>query len=98
MTCTTRLPRPVTDVWDWQLEGLCRGHNSAVFFHPENERGYARVARESRAKEICRSCPVLEQCRAHALKAQEPYGVWGGMGEDERRQIIAATRRRLKIA
>jgi WhiB family transcriptional regulator, redox-sensing transcriptional regulator len=98
MTCTTRLPKPVTDVWDWQLEGLCRGTNSAIFFHPENERGYARSAREAKAKAICQACPVLQQCREHALKAQEPYGVWGGMGEDERRQIIAAARRRLKVA
>ena len=36
MTCTTRLPKPVTDVWDWQMEGLCRGQNSAVFFHPDS--------------------------------------------------------------
>lgn len=80
MTCTTRLPKPVTDVWDWQMDGLCRGQNSAVFFHPDNERGYARAAREEKAKAICGQCPVLRQCRAHALEAQEPYGVWGGMG------------------
>ena len=98
MTSTTRLPKPVAEVWDWQLKGLCRGRNSTVFFHPDNERGSARAARESRAKEICRRCPVLQQCRQHALDAQEPYGVWGGMGEDERRQIVAATRRRLRAA
>ncbi|SDP72262.1 WhiB family transcriptional regulator [Lentzea jiangxiensis] len=96
MTCTTRLPKPVTEVWDWQMEGLCRGQNSAVFFHPDNERGYARAAREEKAKAICGHCPVLQQCRAHALEAQEPYGVWGGMGEDERRQIVSAARRRVR--
>jgi len=98
MTCTTRLPKPVADVWDWQMEGLCRGANSAIFFHPDNERGSARAVREERAKRICAVCPVVEQCRQHALEAQEPYGVWGGMGEDERRKIIASTRRRLRVA
>jgi WhiB family redox-sensing transcriptional regulator len=96
MAYTARLPKPVAEAWDWQMKGLCRGRNSAVFFHPDNERGSARAARESRAKEICHQCPVLEQCRQHALQAQEPFGVWGGMGEDERRHIIASTRRRLK--
>ncbi|MET1071210.1 MAG: WhiB family transcriptional regulator [Umezawaea sp.] len=98
MTCTTRLPKPVADVWDWQIDGSCRGANSAIFFHPDNERGSARSARENHAKQICAACPVLEQCRQHALEAQEPYGVWGGMGEDERRKIIASARRRLRVA
>ncbi|GAA1170690.1 hypothetical protein GCM10009584_09540 [Ornithinimicrobium humiphilum] len=33
---------------------------------------------------VCATCPVLERCRAHALAAREPYGVWGGMTEEER--------------
>lgn len=98
MTCTTRLPKPVAEEWDWQMEGLCRGRNSAVFFHPDNERGSARANRELHAKQICAQCPVVVQCRQHALDAEEPYGVWGGMGEDERRKIIASARRRLRAA
>lgn len=76
------------------MNGSCRGMDSAIFFHPDGERGSARQEREERAKNICAYCPVLEQCRTHALSAQEPYGIWGGMGEDERRQIITAARRR----
>jgi WhiB family redox-sensing transcriptional regulator len=30
---------------------------------------------------VCRSCPVLQNCREHALQVKEPYGVWGGMTE-----------------
>ena len=97
MANTDRLPHPTTDAWDWQILGLCRGMSSEIFFHPDGERGYARQVREDHAKSICAYCPVLEQCRAHALEAQEPFGVWGGMGEDERRQITAATRRRLRL-
>ncbi|MFI5715874.1 WhiB family transcriptional regulator [Nocardia sp. NPDC051750] len=77
--------RPAADVWDWQLRGSCRGLESRVFFHPEGERGRARAARVRRAKQICDSCPVLEHCRNYALAVREPYGVWGGMSEDERR-------------
>jgi WhiB family transcriptional regulator, redox-sensing transcriptional regulator len=92
-----RLPVPVTDVWDWQIRGACRGMDSALFFHPEGERGPARSGREARAKQICASCPVLEQCRAHALAVHEPYGVWGGLSESERDVIVRRQDRPLRV-
>ena len=53
-----QLPGPNADIWDWQIAGLCRGVDSAMFFHPDGERGRARAQREMRAKEMCRKCPV----------------------------------------
>jgi WhiB family redox-sensing transcriptional regulator len=32
----------------------------------------------ARAKEICRKCPLIEECLAGALARREPWGVWGG--------------------
>ncbi len=96
MADTRWLPAPVTEVWDWQINGACRGLDSA-FFHPEGERGPARAARETRAKQICRGCPVLQRCRTHALNAHEPYGVWGGLSESERDTIIRNKDRTLQI-
>ena len=92
-----RLPVPVTDIWDWQMQGACRGMDSGFFFHPEGERGPARANREARAKQICQTCPVLEQCRRHALAVQEPYGVWGGLSEAERDEIVRGRTRRLRV-
>jgi WhiB family redox-sensing transcriptional regulator len=46
---------------------------------------------------VCRRCPVLEQCRLHALSAHEPYGVWGGLSESERDEIIRGRDRRLRM-
>ena len=89
----TRLPGPVADLWDWQLDGACRGVSPEVFFHPEGERGPARRQRDEAAKTVCESCPVLTQCRAHALLVREPYGVWGGMTEDEREAAYTRGRR-----
>jgi WhiB family redox-sensing transcriptional regulator len=89
----TRLPKPVTTEWDWQAEGSCRGIDNGLFFHPDSERGSARAAREAQAKAICLRCPVLERCREHALSVQEPYGIWGAMGERERRDLLARRRR-----
>jgi transcription factor WhiB len=82
----SRLPGPNADLWDWQLRGLCRGKDSSLFFHPEGERGAARSSREMAAKEICMNCPVQIACADHALKVREPYGVWGGMTEEEREE------------
>lgn len=88
----SRLPGPLAEVWEWQFEGSCRTSNPDVFFHPEGERGAARRRRDEAAKAICRSCPVLTQCREHALTVREPYGVWGALTEDEREAIYLARR------
>ncbi|MFT4089002.1 MAG: WhiB family transcriptional regulator [Gordonia sp. (in: high G+C Gram-positive bacteria)] len=81
------LPGPNADFWDWQRLGECRGLDSSVFFHPEGERGHARLQRERRAKQVCAGCPVLIQCRTHALEVDEPYGIWGGLSEHDRNEI-----------
>lgn len=64
--------------------------SSSYFFHPEGERGPARARREATAKAICAKCPALLECRRHALQVHEPYGIWGGLSESERQQILAA--------
>lgn len=93
MADVRRLPGPDGNVWEWQLRGSCRGMDSNFFFHPDGERGPARAMREGRAKDVCRGCAVLEQCRRHALEVHEPYGVWGGMSEREREHVLARQRR-----
>ena len=49
MADVRRLPGPNADIWDWQMQGLCRGVDSSFFFHPDGERGPARAQREARA-------------------------------------------------
>jgi WhiB family redox-sensing transcriptional regulator len=93
MADTSRLPTPVSEVWEWQASGSCRNLESAVFFHPDGERGFARARRIAKAKRICQSCPVIVQCRHHALTVEEPFGIWGGLDENERREAIARRRR-----
>jgi WhiB family transcriptional regulator, redox-sensing transcriptional regulator len=89
LASVSRLPGPVADLWQWQLDGSCRRENPDVFFHPEGERGPARRSRDSAAKAVCQVCPVLSSCREHALRVREPYGVWGAMTEDEREATYA---------
>lgn len=86
-------PAPVAELWEWQYQGLCRSVSPEVFFHPEGERGAARRRRDDIAKQVCQQCPVLEECREHALRAHEPFGVWGAMTESERERLLEAPHR-----
>ena len=84
----SRLPIPVMEEWEWQYKGACRDLDPEMFFHPDGERGPRRRNRENAAKAVCASCPVIAACRAHALAVQEPYGIWGGLSEDDRAVIL----------
>lgn len=90
MANLSRLPVVRQEVWEWQYRGACVGMNSAVFFSPDAERGAAKRNREAAAKDVCGGCPVIQECRQHALSVREPYGVWGGMTMDERNAWYAA--------
>ena len=83
--------RPVDSEWEWQLHGACRGTDSAVFFAPTGESRRNRRKREIAAKTVCMSCPVRTACLRHALAIREPYGVWGGLSETERRALRPAS-------
>ncbi|MET8701938.1 WhiB family transcriptional regulator [Kitasatospora sp. NPDC058032] len=88
MTDIPRLPGAAEQHRNWQLEGACRTVDSGIFFHPVNERGAAAKEREQNAKSVCARCPVRVPCRRYALATREPYGVWGGLTEEERRVLF----------
>ncbi|MBM3684931.1 MAG: WhiB family transcriptional regulator [Actinobacteria bacterium] len=75
---------------DWQRRAACRGpRNAAVFFPPPRfERKHEKADREAKAKAICRSCGVRTDCLDYALQIREQHGIWGGMSENERRQVL----------
>lgn len=77
---------------DWQLQALCRGNHAHLFFPPSTfERKDDRERREARAKAICNVCPVLKECSEYALTIREPFGIWGGMTEADRKELFAAS-------
>lgn len=74
----------------WQDRAACKGPQAAVFFPPSHvERKDEREIRERRAKEICAICPVRRACLDYALAIREPHGIWGGLNEVERKQLMA---------
>jgi WhiB family redox-sensing transcriptional regulator len=53
-------------------------------FFPD-QKGYGQSQDIASAKELCKACPLIEDCRDYAIEAKEPYGIWGGLTVDERR-------------
>lgn len=68
----------------WQDRAACRGMPLNRFFpDPGDEPGVEA------AKQVCRRCPVIADCRQHAVQGGEHDGVWGGLDGAE----LARTRR-----
>lgn len=65
----------------WQHQALCRGVEPEAFFPVSEEDA-------GRAKEICAACMVREECLSYSLQNRERYGVWGGVTEKERQEIL----------
>ena len=70
---------------DWRDSAACRGVDTELFY-PVTEAGAGRDQVEQ-AKQVCRGCPVSQQCLADALSRNEPCGVWGGTSARERRAM-----------
>lgn len=83
-------PPELVDVSEgWAQAARCRSEDAALFFGPNRfEPKRERLAREDAAKAVCQACPALAACREHALANQEFYGVWGGLGENDRRAML----------
>jgi WhiB family transcriptional regulator, redox-sensing transcriptional regulator len=70
----------------WRERAACLNHPAVLFFGMDDSESSAeRRSREERAKRICLGCEVKEECLEYALSTREPYGIWGGLTEIERR-------------
>jgi WhiB family transcriptional regulator, redox-sensing transcriptional regulator len=65
----------------------CRDQDPELFF-PVGNSGPA-LAQIDEAKTVCTDCPLLSACAEFALThpSMTAFGVWGGMSENERRNI-----------
>lgn len=71
---------------DWRASAPCKDEPDAMYpsSHP---------AEVEHAKSFCRRCPAIERCRDWAIDTREMHGVWGGLDEDERWEILRQTAR-----
>ena len=74
----------------WQRDAACKGRERTTSFYPpvHHESRDERAEREWLAKEICDRCPVRQACLDCALATREPFGIWGGLTEQERRSLL----------
>lgn len=56
----------------------CIGHDPDMWFEPQQFR---------KAVAICETCPLITKCGIYALEQNEYYGVWGGLTEQDRRNL-----------
>ena len=70
---------------DWISQAACKGKPSD-WWYPEYPFTKSRRVRAAKAKEICGTCPVADQCLEYALK-WELDGIWGGKSVDERNRL-----------
>lgn len=58
----------------------CHGEDTDLWF------SYDPV-HQKEAKRHCAECPIREDCLKYALDRNQQYGIWGGLGEQERRAL-----------
>ncbi|QRY51817.1 WhiB family transcriptional regulator [Mycolicibacterium septicum] len=63
--------------------------NAACFYLPEDEKEYFHSDTDwGKARKICRTCPVIEECLLDAVRTEpvgeDRYGVRGGMCAETR--------------
>lgn len=71
---------------DWRHRAACREIDDPDIFFPIGNAGPALEQIEV-AKSICEPCCVRRQCLQWALATGQEMGVWGGLSEDERREL-----------
>ncbi len=72
-------------VTDWRSVALCRDTDPSFFF-PVGTTG-AALDKIAAAKAVCVQCAARPECLEFALDSNQDSGVWGGLSEEERRQI-----------
>lgn len=76
----------------WIADAACRDADPALFFtHVEDGKAICNGTLDTEP------CPVREQCLEYAMAANEHFGVWGGLDEEERRSLKRELRYRKKI-
>ena len=81
VSASTRLLSRANTVW-MEL-GKCQNkdEDGKIFFPDPGNNAFA-------AKRMCERCPVREKCLDWSLETRQMYGVWGGVSEKKRRQMM----------
>lgn len=70
-------------VTPWREAAACLEVQNEVSFFPDKEDLGAIV----KAKAICATCPVADECLSWAIETNQSEGIWGGHTAKERRRL-----------
>jgi WhiB family redox-sensing transcriptional regulator len=80
----------------WAEQAACKGRDPDIFHPRINYRNTRRdlvTIAEAPAKAVCAECPVTAECLDYAERTRTEPGVWGGLGEGDRRRLRERQRR-----
>ena len=73
-------PEEHPDLLDtWTDQAACKGRTDLFFVNRGD------TTRMNKAKAICKTCPVIDNCREYVTYNPERFGIWAGMTEKDRR-------------
>lgn len=80
---------------EWTARAACRDHPIDLWFPPQGDDRFDRTVQAANAEAvaICRTCPVITECREHGIRHEE-HGTWGGLSARERARIRKQRRNR----
>jgi WhiB family transcriptional regulator, redox-sensing transcriptional regulator len=82
------------DELDWRGKAACIGHTS-LFYAQGVENEVTRRRRENVAREICKNCPVIAECRAYVDATYDMFAF--AANENPRQRATRWTKERRKI-
>jgi hypothetical protein len=67
----------------WMELGKCQNkdEDGKIFFPDPGNNAVA-------AKRMCAHCPIREKCLDWSIETRQMYGIWGGVSEKKRRQMM----------
>jgi WhiB family redox-sensing transcriptional regulator len=75
----------------WSERANCRLIKGIDFFSDD-------LGAIQRAKKVCERCDVAAECLKQSIKADEIYGVWGGLSQRERRKYHRLFENKMEIS
>ena len=67
----------------WRNDAVCRNSNDPEAWFPQPTAALSILD----VKESCFGCPVMYACAQYALTTEQEHGVWGGLSEQQRKEI-----------
>lgn len=71
----------------WMVNAQCATTDPNMWFPDHGD-----LPTAERAKNICRTCPVRQQCLEFALRTEQQTGIWAGLSPKSLRTLRSRTR------